>query len=246
MAVAPSPFQPLPRAGPTISVLTLNTFSGSFTNSTGTPYSKPLIGSATTPTNYAAAYFNTPSGGVNHAGISASNIQIIDSTSASTSYNSGTDFAGSPIIYVYDKTVSFYGMNIYNSSMMALFTDTNNSITSPSVKPLNAAMTGGSNPSITVYPVSGPPYSMTSFGGIVVEKSGSTYYLYFSTGTLSASGGLSISMIDITVNSILSSYNSGLDFNVSFAENTANGMFQMAMTISNPTLQTLFDNSYRA
>lgn len=236
--------------GPTINIMSVSTTSGSFNNSPpSSSSSKPLAASATSPSNYGAFVFASSSSGYTISGTLINSIGIQDSTSTFTTYNSGPDFSSSPSSFVVDdKIVSCYGLLISNSTMLALFTNTRAAMTNPNLAPFQANSSGSSdNPNINVSTTSGT-FFKSSNGGIVIDKSGSNYIIYFGTGSASASGSLTVFSISVEAggtSTFPTSYTDGTDFSTSFAENTSSGMFQMLISVSNPTLQTLLDNSFR-
>ena len=237
--------------GPTINIMSVSTTSGSFNNSPPSSFnSKPLAASATSPSNYGAFVFANGSSGFSISGVIINSIGIQDSTSTFTTFTSGPDFSSSPSSFVVDdKVVSCYGLLISNSSMLALFTNTRAAMTDPNLAPFSAPFSSsGDNPNINVSTTSGS-FFKSSNGGIVVDKSGSNYIIYFGTGSASASGSLTVFSMSVEAggtSTFPTSYIDGTDFSTSFAENTANGMFQMMISVSNPSLQALLDNSFRA
>ena len=237
--------------GPTINIMSVSTTSGSFNNSPpSSSSSKPLAASATSPSNYGAFVFASSSSGYTISSTLINSIGIQDSTSTFTTFNSGPDFSGgSGSFTVDDKIVSCYGLLISNSSMLALFTNTRAAMTNPNLAPFSAAFSSsGDNPNINVSTSSGT-FFKSSNGGIVVDKSGSNYIIYFGTGSASASGSVTVSSMSIEpggASTFPTTYFDGSDFSTSFAENTSSGMFQMLISVSNPTLQTLLNNSFRA
>lgn len=239
-------------SGPTISIMSVSTSYGSFNNSPpSSSNSKPLVGTGgMPPSNYGCFAFKSFSGGNNINGSMINSIGIQDSTSTFVSYMSGSDFSSYPSNFrVDDSLVSCYGLQIYNAAMFTLFTDTKNAMTSPSLAPSDA-MSGysSSNPDINVSTDYGTFYK-TGGGGIVVDKNMTNYIVYFTTGNPSYTSGMSVSSISIKAggsSAMYDNYYSGSDFYVSYAENTSTGMFQMMMSVYNPTLQTLLDNSFRA
>lgn len=235
--------------GPTISVLSVSTSFGSFNNSPpSSTYSKPLIGNATSPSNYGAFAFLNTSGGYNvtSAG-SMSSISGLDSTGAAFNYTSPSDFSHSGQFTVMDSVVSCYGVIIYSSAMQTLFASSKAAITTPSLAPLDASTAyGGSNPYIYVSDGTNDWDNTGSSSpslGIVVSKSGSNYYVNFGTENPTNTFGVSVTNIQFTINSSFSSYFSGSDFTVFTAQNN-NNAFSMQISVSNPTLQTLLNNSF--
>ena len=237
--------------GATINIMSVSTSSGSFNNSPPSSFnSKPLAASATSPSNYGAFVFASATSGFSISGTSISTIGIQDSTSTFTSFSSGPDFNSFPSSFtVDDKIVSCYGLLISNSAMLALFTNTRAAMTNPNLAPFSAAFSSsGDNPNINVSTSSGT-FFKSSNGGIVIDKNGLNYIVYFGTGSASASGSLTVSSMSIEAGgagTFPTTYFDGSDFSTSFAENTSNGMFQMQISVSNPTLQTLLNNSFRA
>jgi hypothetical protein len=235
--------------GATIRNLTITTSGfGTFVNSTpSSSISKPLIGyTAGSPTNYGAFFFKTSTSSNYVLGpVFITSIGITDSAGTPTSYTSGPDFGGSPSTFtVYDDTATCYGLSIFSAGMQTLFTTSKAAITSPSLAPIDASSAFGfTNPNITVS-TSGLTYdNATGQRGIVVSKSGTDYLLQFgSADTISAAP--SVTSISFNINGSPSSYSNFSDFNVSFAFNSASGMFIMQMSVSNMTLQTLLNNSF--
>lgn len=237
--------------GPTISVMSVSTSSGSFNNSPpSSSASKPLVASGTSPSNVGAFVFNNFSGGFNISGVIVNTIGIQDSTSTFTSFSSGPDFSGSPSSFVVnDRIVSCYGLFISNTSMLALFTNSRAAMTDPNLAPFAASMSSSSdNPNISVSTSSGTFFKSSS-GGIVVDKNTPNYNIYFGTGNPTATGSVSVSSFQVKAGGVglfSTTYTEFVDYTTSFAENTSNGMFQMQISVSNPTLQALLDNSFRA
>lgn len=235
-------------AGPTISILSMSTTSGSFNNiAPSSTYSYPLIGyTAFSPSYYGAFFFKNFSGAYFiSSGVSISSMSITNSTGTTTSYTSGTDFSSSPFTFnVYDDIVACYGLSIYNAGMQTLFSDSKNAIAIPSLAPLNASSAFSfSNPSIFVNTSSGSYSNQSGQRGVVISKSGASYYVELASAD-PTSAFPTVTSISLTINGSSSSYSNSLDFNVTFAENNVNGRFNMGMTVSNATLQTLFDNSF--
>lgn len=239
--------------GTTINVLSVSTSSGSFNNSPpSSTSSKPLIGNTTSPSNYGAFAFQNNSGGNYITSASVSTIAGLDSTGASFSYSNGMDFSsGSAAFSVMDSIVGCYGILIMNPTMQTLFASSKASITAPSLAPLDAStIYGGTNPYIYVSDGTNDwdnnnGGSLPSMG-IVVQVNTGTYNVYFGTDNTTFSSSIPVSSIQFTVNSSFSSYFSGSDFSVMFAQNTTNGMFQLVMTVANPTMKALLDNSFKA
>ena len=233
--------------GPTIDVLNVSTMSsGTFFNNTpSSTYSKPLIGSATSPSNYGAFFFKNTSSAYNVSSATLSSIGIMDSTPAFTSYTSGTDFNSFPnTFYVSDDTVACYGLMIYSAGMQTLFASSKTAQTSPNLAPYNASSGySSSNPSISVS-TTGSTYDNSGGRlGVVVSKSMTNYILAFGSGDFT-SASPTVNSIQFTVNMSSSTYFAGSDFTVSFANNSSTGGFAMLMSVSNPTLQTLLNNSF--
>lgn len=239
--------------GTTINVLGVATTSGSFNNSPpSSTSSKPLIGNNTSPSNYGAFSFQNNSGGYYVTSASISNISGLDSTGAAFNYSSGIDFSsGGASFNVMDSIVGCYGFMITNPAMQTLFASSKASITAPSLAPLDAStIFGGTNPYIYVSDGTND-WDNNNGGalpsmGIVVQVNTGTYNVYFGTDNTTFSSSIPVSSIQFTVNSSFSSYFSGSDFSVMFAQNTTNGMFQLVMTVSNPTMKALLDNSFKA
>ena len=234
--------------GPTISVLSLSTTSGSFNNSPpSSSYSKPLIGyTAGSPSNYGAFFFTSFSGG-NYltGGTSINSIAVQDSTGSFTSYTSGTDFGSSPSTFtVYDSLVTCYGLFISNTALRTLFSDSKTAITTPSFAPIDATSGFGSgNPQILLS-TSGSSYNNSGGQrGITVNKFGSTFTLAFGTAD-TTSAFPTVNSMSININGSMSGYSAGVDFTASGESNSSNGMFIMLITPINPTLTALLTNSF--
>jgi hypothetical protein len=198
------------------------------------------------PTAYGAFFFKTVSSGSLVTSTSITSISIQNSLGSTTNYTAGVDFGATPnTIYVYDNILACYGLQIINAAMRTLFADSSTAITSPSLKPLDASSGfGASNPSISVS-TSGSSYNnQTGVRGASVSKSGASYILEFGSANTTFSNSFSVTSLFVNINGSPSSYFNSSDFNVSFAENTANGRFTMFMTVSNATLQTLLNNSF--
>lgn len=235
--------------GTTIRVLTIATSSsGTFTSSLpSTSISKPLIGyTAGSPTNYGAFFFKSTSNSNFVTGpVSISTIGITDSTGTPTSYTSGPDFGSSPNTFsVYDDNVTCYALSIFSAGMQTLFTASKAAITSPSLAPVDASSSfSPTNPGISVS-TSGSTYSNQSGQrGAVISKSGTDYILQFGSAD-TASTSATVTSLSLNINGAPSSYSNFSDFNVSFAFNSASGMFFMQMSVSNTTLRTLLNNSF--
>ena len=235
-------------AGPTISILSMSTSSGSFNNiAPSSTYSYPLIGyTVFSPSYYGAFFFKNFSGSYFvSSGVSISSMSITNSTGTTTSYTSGTDFSSSPFTFsVYDDIVTCYGLSIYNAGMQTLFLDSKNAIATPSLAPLNASSSASfTNPSIFVSTSSGSYSNAAGQRGVVISKSGATYYVELGSADPTSTVP-TVTSISLTINGSSSAYSNSVDFNVSFAQNTFSGKFSMDMTVSNATLQTLLDNSF--
>ena len=239
--------------GPTISLLNVSVsgYSSFQGNAPSSNNSKPLVGTGgLAPSNYGAFVFRNMSGGYNINGASLDSIGILNSTATYVNYMSGSDFSSYPSNFrVDDSIVSCYGLQIYNAAMFTLFTDTKNAMTSPNLAPFDAMSAySSSNPEIQVSTDMGT-FFKTGGGGIVVDKNMTNYVMYFGTGNPSYTSGMTVNSIQIKPGgsgAMYTTYYSGSDFYVSYSENTSMGMFQMMMTVYNPTLQTLLDNSFRA
>ncbi len=237
--------------GPTINVLNVTTAAGnSFYNySPNASYSKPLIGSTTSPSNYGAFCFDNASQGYLITSATLNSIGITDSTSTFTQYNSGTDFGGSPSLFsVYDSVVACYGLFIYNAGMQTLFADSAAAITSPSLASQGMGVSSGyssANPYVFVScEAVNYESGMSPTRGIVVSKSGASYYLSFGSAN-TTSFSPTVQSLQTTIDGTNSNtYYVGSDFTVGFAFNSVNGMFTMSMSPSNATLTTLLDNSF--
>ena len=231
--------------GPTISVLSVSTSSGSFNNSPpSSSYSQPLIGNTISgPTNYGAFFFQNNSTGFSVSGTSVNSMVVLSSTGTSTSYTSGGDFSG--MVYVYDAVVVCYGMFLYNAALKTLFADSKTSITSPSVAPLDAQSSFGfTNPGIAVS-TSGSPYGNGSGSrGVTVNKFGPNFNLAFGSNDFT-SASPSVNSIGFSINGSSATYFSGSDFSVLAANNSSNGMFIMQISSFNATLTTLLTNSFK-
>jgi hypothetical protein len=239
--------------GATINIISVSTSSGPFNSSPpSSSASKPLAASATSPSNVGAFVFNNGSSGFNITSTpSISTIGIQDSTSTFTTFNSGPDFGSTPGSFrVYDKVVSCYGLFIYSTPMLALFTNTRAAMTNPNLAPFDATFGSSSNnPNINVSTTSSGTFFKDSNGGIVVDKMTPNYIISFGTGSPSSMGSVTVTSMSIEAGGIgtfPTTYFDGSDFFTSFAQNTSNGMFEMMISVSNPTLQTLLDNSFRA
>ena len=240
--------------GPTINTLSIGVsgYSPFQPNAPTSNYSKPLVGiGGMPPSNYGAFAFKNMSGGYNiNGGVSIDSIGILDSAATYVLYMSGSDFSGYPGNFrVDDSILSCYGMQIYNAAMFTLFSDTANAMTSPNLAPSDAMSAYSSNnPDIQVSTDMGT-FFKTGGGGIVVDKNMTNYVVYFGTGNPSYTSGMTVNSIQLKAGGaglFPTTYYSGSDFYVSYSENTSMGMFQMMMTVYNPTLQTLLDNSFRA
>jgi hypothetical protein len=239
-------------SGTTINVLNVTTSAGNtfYNYSPNASYSKPLIGSTTSPSNYGAFCFDNASQGyliTNNPSITS--IGITDSTSTFTQYNSGTDFGSSPASFsVYESVVACYGLFIYNAGMQTLFADSAAAITSPSLAPTANGTSSGyssNNPRVFVScEAVNYDSGMSPTRGIVVSKSGASYNLSFGSAN-TTSFSPTVQSLQTTINGTNSNtYYVGSDFTVGFAFNSANGMFIMNMSPSNGTLTTLLDNSF--
>jgi hypothetical protein len=238
--------------GTTINVLNVTTSAGNtfYNYSPNASYSKPLIGSTTSPSNYGAFCFNNASQGyliTNNPSITS--IGITDSTSTFTQYNSGTDFGSSPSLFsVYDSVVACYGLFIYNAGMQTLFADSAAAITSPSLASQGMGVSSGyssNNPRVFVSCAAvNYDSGMSPTRGIVVSKSGASYNLSFGSAN-TTSFSPTVQSLQTTINGTNSNtYYVGSDFTVGFAFNSINGMFTMNISPSNGTLTTLLDNSF--
>jgi hypothetical protein len=69
------------------------------------------------------------------------------------------------------------------------------------------------------------------------------YILSFGSGNTS-SASPTVLDIQFTINMSSTTYYAGTDFTVFFANNSSNGGFEMLMSVSNGTLQTLLNNSF--
>ena len=233
--------------GPTINVLNVTTTSSGtfYNNSPSSTYSKPLIGNATGGTNYGAFFFKNGSTGYNVSSASLSSIGITDSTSSFTSYTSGSDFSSSPGTFnVSDDTVACYGLMIYSAGMQTLFADSKTAQTTPNLAPFDATSGyASSNPGIFVSTTTGTYNNSGGRLGAVVSKSMTNYILGFGSADFS-SASPTVTSIQITINSSSTTYTAGTDFTAFFANNSSNGGFEMLMSVSNATLQTLLNNSF--
>jgi hypothetical protein len=208
-----------------------------------------LIGSTTSPSNYGAFCFDNASQGYLITSATLNSIGITDSTSTFTQYNSGTDFGGSPSLFsVYDSVVACYGLFIYNAGMQTLFADSAAAITSPSLASQGMGVSSGyssANPYVFVScEAVNYESGMSPTRGIVVSKSGASYYLSFGSAN-TTSFSPTVQSLQTTIDGTNSNtYYVGSDFTVGFAFNSVNGMFTMSMSPSNATLTTLLDNSF--
>lgn len=233
--------------GVAIETVSISTSSGSFNNSpSSSSTSKPLIGyNVSGPSSYGAFAFYNNTGGFLATSPALSSMTLVPTGGSPQNYTSGADFSSPTTLNVYDAIVTCYGFFISNSTMKATMAAGKAAITSPSFAPLDASSSGSStNPVISVS-TSGSTYTNSSGNrlGIVVNKSLSNYRISFaSTDTISASP--SVSSMSITINGSMSGYISGSDFSVLFANNSSNGMFEMLISSSNPTLTTLLNNSF--
>jgi len=236
--------------GPTISVLNVSTVSsgGFYNDAPSSTRSAPLIGSATSPSNYGAFFFKSTFSGSLIYSASLTFLGITDSTSTFTSYSSPMDFTSSPFaFYVYDDIVSCYGLSVYNAALQTIFSDSAAAITSPSLAPLDASSAYSStNPAIYLSTSDYGSFNNNSgVAGIVVSKSGSTYILEFGSNTTGTTVYPTVTSMYFSINnSFTSTFTNFIDFNVSYAENTTNGKFRVEMLVSNATMQTLLDNSF--
>ena len=233
--------------GPTVYGISFSTSSGTFNNFGGAG-TYPLLGYSSSGSNYGAGYFQNTGGAYYITSTSISALSITDSTSAITNYSSGIDFFGPGTFLVMDSAVGFYGMQIVNSALGTLFSNTATATATPSLRPLDASFASGStNPQITVYQSAGPPYSNQSYSGsgVYVTKVGSNYNLFFGTNDTTFASGFTVTTLQFNINGSLSSYLAGTDFTTFSPQNSSSGMFSLDMSVSNSTLQALLDNSIR-
>ena len=232
----------------TVRGITLTGSAGTFSNA-GTPGTYPLLGYTISGSNYGAGYFRSTSSGNYLTSNVLTSATIVNSSGVTTNYTSGTDFSSSLTFSVMNDAVGFYAWAITNTALQTLFSDTATATTSPSLRPLNASTASDTtNPRIMVSRSPGAPYNNTGFfgSGIYVTKVSTVYTLAFGTNDTVAASGFTVTTLQFTINNVLTSYTAGTDFFPSSPQNTSTGMFSMAMTVSNATLQTLLDNSIRA
>jgi len=236
--------------GAYITSFNISTSGGSYFTYSGAGYA-PLVGHFTSgPTVYGAAFFRASGSGYYVTSVGSINsMSIQDSTVNTSFFYSGADFSsfvGS--FYVMDNILSFYGLQIYSAAMATLFADSESSLTSPNLSPLDAGFAGSSiNPVIRAYH-SGGSYSNTGFSGLGVKVEGGagTYTLFIATGDTTPASGLSITSLEITINGTMTTYYSGSDYSGLFAaENSSSGKFTFIFSGFNATLQTLLNNSIR-
>ena len=234
-----------------ITSFNISTSGGSYFTYSGAGYA-PLVGHFTSgPTVYGAAFFRASGSGyyVTSTGGSVNTIDITDSTMTTSFFTSGSDFSSFVgTFYVMDNILSFYGLQIYDPAMQTLFADSESSLTSPNLSPLDAGFAASSiNPVIRAYH-SGGSYSNTGFSGLGVKVEGGagTYTLLIATGDTTPASGLSITSLEITINGTMTTYYSGSDYSGLFAaENSSSGKFTFIFSGFNATLQTLLNNSIR-
>ena len=214
----------------------------------GVGYS-PLVGYSNTSST-GAAFMRIAGSGYAATSIGSVNqIDITDSANNFTSYLSGADFNSTMgTVYVYNDIMSFYNLYIYDAELQTLFNNSETTLTTPSLAPLDAGFAGDmTNPIVRAY-TADTDYDNNGVSGlgVHVSKVGSNYDLYIATGNTTYTSSITVTALEFTINGSMTFYNSGTDFiQQGSAENNSFGRFLVSFTVSNGTLQTLLDNSIR-
>lgn len=233
--------------GPTIESFFLTTSSGNFYNNTpNATSSAPLVGYTDSgPSKYGAFFFYNGGSNASVSFATINTMQITDSASGFGNFTSGPDFFASSF-NVYGYTAVCYSINLYSTAIQNYFSDSATAISANSFKPVAASSSfSSSNPAISVSASEGSYGNGNGSRGVVVTKFGGSTYLTFGSGDTNPQNTLTVNSISININGgAPTNYNSGSDFTISAALNSADGEFGMLINPINATLTTLLTNSF--